>query len=767
MTATADETLVLHPGGDAPARAEGIELLGPVHGSGYKDGAALVRRADGQVVQLGPLMYALLEEIDGRRGDAELAAALCEKLGRGCSEEHVAALAQKLEAQGLLAGTEHNAPPRRNPLLALRWKVLVTDPKWTSRLTAPFTWLFSPFVVWPVVAAFAAVAVYVLFFKGVAGATSQAFDKPGLLLLIFALTIASAGFHELGHAAATRYGGATPGGMGMGIYLVWPAFYTDVTDAYRLPRRDRLRVDLGGIYFNAVVAVATFAAWLALHVDALVLLIALQLLMMAKNLSPVIRSDGYHILSDATGVPDLYAHIRPTLGRLLPWRRREPSALSGRARWLVTIWVLIVVPVLLALMLGAVLLLPRLAATAWDSGRTIGSALPHRSATGVLSSLLQLLALALPVLGSVLVAFSLARLYVRRARAWSRGRPLRGLAAVALAGLIACGAAYAWWPAGQYQAVQPYEHGTLTSLGHVIASPRSIAAPAFRVQPGTHLALAMVPVGGATKTHPALLVIPGTDGRPATAIIATGSRAGTAFPFTLPAPPKPGDSQALAVNTTDGGVVYKVAYSLVTISDGSDVTNANTAFAFANCKACTTVAVSFQIVLVVGQSKTIAPLNAAGAENGDCPACMTTAIADQIVVTLSKQPTQDLIDRLQAALQQLNALPALGAGGTPAAIAAQVAAVQQQVDQVLKDSGLQTTTETTQQSTTQQTTTPQATTTAPTATTHATTTQPSTTQPETTSPATTTGPTTTTTGSTTTTTPSTTDTTTTTTTSSG
>jgi putative peptide zinc metalloprotease protein len=277
----------------------------------------------------------------------------------------------------------------------------------------------------------------------------------------------------------------------------------------------------------------------------------------------------------------------------------------------------------------------------------------------------------------------------------------------------------------------------------------------------------MVPVGGATKTHPALLVIPGTDGRPATAIIATGSRAGTAFPFTLPAPPKPGDSQALAVNTTDGGVVYKVAYSLVTISDGSDVTNANTAFAFANCKACTTVAVSFQIVLVVGQSKTIAPLNAAGAENGDCPACMTTAIADQIVVTLSKQPTQDLIHRLQAALQQLNALPALGADGTPAAIAAQVAAVQQQVDQVLKDSGLQTTTETTQQSTTQQTTTPQATTTAPTATTHATTTQPSTTQPETTSPATTTGPTTTTTGSTTTTTPSTTDTTTTTTTSSG
>src|SRR3954469_15160290 len=100
-------------------RAQGIELLGEVHGSGYKDGAALVRRADGQVVQLGPLMYALLEEVDGKRDVSELAAALCAKLGRPCDDEHVVRLAEKLAAQGLLAGHEHNAPPRRNPLLAL------------------------------------------------------------------------------------------------------------------------------------------------------------------------------------------------------------------------------------------------------------------------------------------------------------------------------------------------------------------------------------------------------------------------------------------------------------------------------------------------------------------------------------------------------------------------------------------------------------------------------------------------------------------------
>jgi putative peptide zinc metalloprotease protein len=328
MTATVDTPTspVEAPQPGVLDRAEGIELLGDVAGSGYKEGAALVRRPDGQMVQLGPLMYALLENVDGERTTAELAETLSDQLGRACEEEHVVALAQKLAAQGLLAGTEHKAPPRPNPLLALRWKVLVTNPRVTRWLTAPFTIFFRPWVMWPVVASFGAVFWFVLFHKGVASATSDAFRNPALLLLVLALAIVSAGFHELGHAAACRYSGASPGGMGMGLYMVWPAFYTDVTDSYRLPKRDRLRVDLGGIYFNAVVSVATLAFWLAWHVDALLLLIALQLLMMVKNLSPVIRSDGYHILADATGVPDLYAHMLPTLRRLLPGHRREPSA---------------------------------------------------------------------------------------------------------------------------------------------------------------------------------------------------------------------------------------------------------------------------------------------------------------------------------------------------------------------------------------------------------------------------------------------------------
>jgi putative peptide zinc metalloprotease protein len=744
----------------ALARAEGVELLGDVHGSGYENGAALVRRADGQMVQLGPLMYALLECVDGQRSISELSACLSEQVGRDFDEEHVVALAEKLGAQGLLAGTEDNAPPRSNPLLALRWKVLVTNPRVTRWLTAPFTPLYRPWVVWPLVAAFAAVVVYVLFFEGVSAATADAFQSPELLLLVFGLAVASAGFHEIGHAAACRYGGATAGGMGCGLYMVWPAFYTDVTDAYRLPRGDRLRVDLGGIYFNAVVSVATFAAWLVWHVDALLLVIALQLLMIVKNLSPVIRSDGYHILADATGVPDLYAHIAPTLRRLVPWHYSERSALRGRARALVTLWVLIVVPILLSLMIGAALLLPRVMTSTWESGRNVLGDISQDASNGdvlmLAVSLLRLVALVLPVLGSVMIVQMLGRMVVRRAQAWSEGSPARGVV-VALAGAAAlCGVAWALWPAGQYQPVRASDRGTLVSFAHTIVAPASAARPAVTpfanvqdvLTPGRHLAVSMIPVGGATKEHPAFFIVGGrrqgddavvlvSDTAPdpadaptvddptptATAPPATTGASSTpvaarAFPFKLPSKPGPGDTQALATGTRDGAVTYDIAYSVVTVKDGADVKNTNGAYALASCNACTTVAVSFQVVLVVGQSNVIMPVNIAEALNNNCPACVTVAIADQIVVTITKLPSQELLDKLNATLAKLNGLSSIPLSQ----VASTVMAVQHEIEDELNDSGLlakppaSTTTAGTTTTAAQSTTTSPATTTASTTT---------------------------------------------------
>ena len=827
MSVTEEPAVVAAPAATRPSAAlrpaAGLALLGEVHGSGYRDGAALVRRADGQMVQLGPLMYALLDSLDGQRDLEQLAAAMSERLGRGVEAAHVVKIADKLAAQGLLAGSEDNAPPRSNPLLALRFKVLVTNPVWTRRLTAPFTVLFRPWVVWPMLAAFAAVCWFVLVHKGVAAATAEAFDKPELLLLVFGLAVGSAGFHELGHASACRYGGGTPGGMGMGLYMVWPAFYTDVTDAYRLPRRDRLRVDLGGLYFNAVVAVATLGVWLAVRVDALLLLIGLQLLQMVKQLSPMIRADGYHILADLTGVPDLFAHIGPTLRRVLPGRR-EPSALTGRARVLVTLWVLVVVPVLLSLTITGLILFPRLVATAYESGRVLVSAIGHDAADGrvldVLASCLRLVALALPVFGVALMGQRVLRGAHRRARSWSDGHPGRRALVVVGAVLALAATALALWPAGQYRAIAASDRGTLGGLVAAARAPQAFVRPGaaapqrVHLAPGRHIAVSLIPVGGASERHPAFFVIKGREGEPAAVIVSrsapdptqassTATPAGapapapspspsagtstapagapapkavtaTAFPFKLPDKPRPGENQALAVNTKDGSVKYVVAYSLVTVRDGAPVTNANTAYAFASCRACTTVSVAFQVVLVVGTSRIITPINVAGALNANCPACITTAIADQIVVTLKSEPSDDVLRRLQDDLKQLDGLD----GRSPADVAGEVAEVQRAIDQELDASGLRandrTSTNTTTtsggatQTPTTTSTTPTSTSTTPTSTTPTSTTPTSTTPTQTTTtPTSTTTTTTETTPSQTTTTETTTTTTSTTTTPSG
>ena len=362
-------------------------------------------------------------------------------MGRQVTADNVRTLCDRLRTLGVLTLADGSEPElrRSNPLLALRFRYVVSDPEATRRLTAPFARLFAPVVVALVCLAFVAVCAWVLLEKGLASATHQAFDQPGLLLAVFAITVVSAGFHEFGHAAAARYGGATPGAMGTGLYLVWPAFYTDVTDSYRLGRAGRVRTDLGGLYFNAIVAIGMFGLWWATQWDAILLIIATQVLQMLRQLAPLVRFDGYHVLADVTGVPDLYHRIKPTLIGLLPgrWTSPEASVLKPWARAVVTTWVLVVVPVLLGTLVLMVLALPRLIGTAvaslGDQADLLGEQLGAGDLLAVMVRLLSLVAIALPVLGTLYIIARTVRQVATRTWEATRGRPGRR----ALAGAVA------------------------------------------------------------------------------------------------------------------------------------------------------------------------------------------------------------------------------------------------------------------------------------------------------------------------------------------
>jgi putative peptide zinc metalloprotease protein len=697
---------------DAPTRVDDLQLIGAMRGSGYRTPPALVRRGDGQTLQLTPLLYSLLEAVDGRRSCAEIADYVSHAMRRGFTEDMVATLVdQHLRPMGLLKLADGSEPPlkRSNPLLGLKLKFAVTDPRTTRRLTDPFRILFRPALASAVVLGFLAVAWWVFFHHGLGPAAYDAFQRPHLLLLVFVVTVLSGGFHEFGHAAAARYGGADPGVIGAGIYLVWPAFYTDVTDSYRLGRRGRIRTDLGGLYFNAVVVVLTFCWWYATQWDALLLLVATQILQMVQQLLPLLRFDGYHVLADLTGVPDLYQRIRPTLLGLLPhrWSAPESRVLKPWARAVITAWVLITIPMMALMLAALVAAVPRLLGTAW--------AVVHEDAAGVLDAWatggvvdiaahgLQVLAVVLPLLACFMILGRIGLRWSRGLARWSRASIPKRAAAVGLSTVVVTGLSWAWLPQpGTYRPIAPEEKGLLTALlpaadSAVEAAPASWRDPEIRPAVGVarvgasaesrlgggaplqatfpkgkalpskshpQLAIVLVPREGAHDAPPARPETPREPVEPVEPPEPPGSPGpsqppGSAepwvFPFDRPLPPAEGDNQAAAYNTTDDSATYDVAFALVWAT-GDEVLNVNEAHAYASCTNCVTVAVAFQVVLIMDDARVVVPQNLSVAANYKCYRCITAALASQLVLSVEETPRREQLLSLGEVWDRLTTL---------------------------------------------------------------------------------------------------------------
>ena len=453
-----------------PRLADGVELIGEFTGSGFKEAPYIVRRSDGQVVQIARLFYLVAEEIDGQADYDEIA----ERATQQAKQELDGELAQyivdeKLRPLGLVA-TDGQAAPKLSkvdPLLALKFRAGIVPERVVNGVTTIFRPLFLSPVVAGVLLGLAALDVWLFGYHGIAQSLRETLYKPAFILLTLGLVVLSAAFHECGHATACRYGGARPGKMGVGLYLVWPAFYTDVTDAYRLSKSGRLRTDLGGVYFNAIFILVTAGAYFATGFEPLLLIIPLQHAEMLHQFLPVVRLDGYYIVSDLAGVPDMFQRIGPTLKSLLPWRRPEP-AVAELKRWVrvaVSAYVLTIVPLLLFVLAITVMNMPRVLATSWDSGILEYRKIQHAvEAGGWLSAVVGSIQLAVLVLipaGLLLTFVQLGRKVAERAWTTTDGRPVARGALVLVAACAAAFAAYTWLPTAVYRPIQPGERGTL------------------------------------------------------------------------------------------------------------------------------------------------------------------------------------------------------------------------------------------------------------------------------------------------------------------
>ncbi len=407
---------VLEPGPDDRwSLAPGLELLGLVEGSGLHHDSFLVRRADGQVLQVSEIVQLALTGVRSDRSTAEVAEGISAAYGRRLPVDGLThLLSTKLEPLGLVvrddgtgtvAAAPATAPPRAAPLLSLALRGVILPARAVPAVADVLRPLFRAPVVALVLAGGLAVDVLVYRSGDPGLALQQVLATPALLLGLWAVLTLAGLVHELGHASACRYGGARPGAIGFGVYLLFPAFYTDVTDSYRLPRAGRLRVDLGGLYFNVICVIVLGAVYLRTGEGLFLLALIVMHLQMLEQLVPAVRLDGYYVLSDLAGVPDLFARVGPVLRSLRPGAvpDRRIAELTPRARRVVVTWVLAVTPLLIV---GALWLLWHLPVIVEQNVRAlgfqVGELLRAAAAGEVVETVLALLAavlLAVPLLG--------------------------------------------------------------------------------------------------------------------------------------------------------------------------------------------------------------------------------------------------------------------------------------------------------------------------------------------------------------------------------
>src|SRR3954451_25101469 len=90
--AQASSSRPVAPTPKVPSRADGVELIGEMKGSGYREPPALARRGDGQTFQLTPLLYLVLATVDGRRTFEEVAEHVGAAYGRTVTADNVRTL---------------------------------------------------------------------------------------------------------------------------------------------------------------------------------------------------------------------------------------------------------------------------------------------------------------------------------------------------------------------------------------------------------------------------------------------------------------------------------------------------------------------------------------------------------------------------------------------------------------------------------------------------------------------------------------------------
>lgn len=166
------------------------------------------------------------------------------------------------------------------------------------------------------------------------------------LALLYAGMVLLKALHEFGHALACRRFGGEVHVMGIMLLIFTPLPYVDVTSSWAFrSRRERMTVGAAGMLVEFFVAACAMLVWArtgpgVLHNLAYNMIFVASVSTLLFNGNPLLRYDGYYLLSDALDIPNLYGRALMQLRYLAErhlfgvTRQESPAQNRREAGWL-------------------------------------------------------------------------------------------------------------------------------------------------------------------------------------------------------------------------------------------------------------------------------------------------------------------------------------------------------------------------------------------------------------------------------------------------
>ena len=130
--------------------------------------------------------------------------------------------------------------------------------------------------------------------------------------------------HEMAHSLAANHFGCKVRAVGMSFIVFYPRLFTDTTDSWRLPRKQRLLIDAGGIISELLVGGIAALLWCymppGVAKSTMFYIFAVSTLStLLANGNPLIRYDGYYILCDLLNMENLMGRSTEYLRNVFRW----------------------------------------------------------------------------------------------------------------------------------------------------------------------------------------------------------------------------------------------------------------------------------------------------------------------------------------------------------------------------------------------------------------------------------------------------------------